>query len=203
MDKILKLEDIDNLYDRYKKDYDKYLKEKGVKELKKGKDKISQSLYTILFLLKYQGEKVTKQELTEGWVTFGKPTNDFQSGRHLGLQYGYNIEKSGSKRESWYRLLNLTQPHPSFLPDRRNQEFTESEWIEFKEAMGNRCWSCGAIEGELHYKDKSRVVKLEKGHCNPKLPMTLDNIFPQCNYCNGLYKDNFVFDKRGNVHHQI
>lgn len=203
MNKILKLDEISNLYDTYKEYYDNYLKDKGVKFIKYNPNKITQSLYAILFLLKYKGEIVPKTDLTEGWNQIGTPTNDFQITRHLGLQYGYHIEKSGSKVFGWYRLISLEEPHPSFLPQRRNQEFSEGEWGEMKAQMGNRCWSCGAKEGEPHYKDMNKITKLEKGHCNPKLPLTLDNTFPQCNYCNAIYKDKFVFDKRGNVHHQI
>lgn len=203
MTKTLKLEEIPNLYSEYLMNYNLYLKDNGVKLIKYEPTKITQSLYAILFLLKYKGEIVTKKELTEGWNEVGEPTNDFQITRHLGLQYGYHIEKSGSKVFGWYRLISLSEPHPSFIPTRRNQEFTENEWELMKSESGNRCWSCGAKEGEVHYKDKTKIVNLEKGHCDPRLPLTLDNTFPQCNYCNAVYKNKFVFDKRGNVHHQI
>lgn len=203
MNKTLKLEEIPNLYSEYLTHYNLYLKDAGVKFIKYEPTKITQSLYAILFLLKYKGDIVTKKELTESWNKIGYPTNDFQITRHLGLQYGYHIEKSGSKVFGWYRLLTLNEPHPSFIPKRRNQEFTENEWELMKSESENRCWSCGAKEGEVHYKDKTKIVSLEKGHCDPRLPLTLNNTFPQCNYCNAVYKNKFVFDKRGNVHHQI
>lgn len=203
MTKTLKLEEIPNLYSEYLMNYNLYLKDSGVKLIKYEPTKITQSLYAILFLLKYKGEIVTKKELTESWNEVGEPTNDFQITRHLGLQYGYHIEKSGSKVFGWYRLISLSKPHPSYIPKRRNQEFTENEWELMKSESGNRCWSCGAKEGEAHYKDKTKIVNLEKGHCDPRLPLTIDNTFPQCNYCNAVYKNKFVFDKRGNVHHQI
>jgi len=203
MDKLLTIDEIPALYELYLEEYNLSLKDKGVKFIKYDSDKITQSLYAILFLLKYKGEIVPKKDLTEGWNLIGTPTNDFQITRHLGLQYGYHIQKSGSKVFGWYKLITLSEPHPSFLPKRRNQEFTESEWGSMKSESGNRCWSCGAKEGEVHYKDKTKIVHLEKGHCDPRLPLTLDNTFPQCNYCNAVYKDKFVFDKRGNVHHQI
>ena len=200
--KSLELHEISNLYEEYKKSYNRYLKDKGVRFIKYNPNKISQSLFAILFLLKYKGKEVTKKELTDGWNLIGKPTNDFQSGRHLGLQSGYDIEKAG-KTGGWYKLKSLSNPHPSFIPKRRNQEFTEDEWLLLKETMNNRCWSCGSKEGEPHYKDSNKITTLEKGHCDPRLPLTLDNTFPQCNYCNTTYKDKFVFDKRGNIKYQL
>lgn len=201
--KTLELNEIDSLYQKYVEYYNKYLKQYGVKFIKYNGDKISQSLFAILFLLKYYNEIVTKKELTEGWNSLGKPSNDFQITRHLGMQYGYFIEKSGSKIFGWYRLLTLEKPHPSFIPTRRNQTFTEAEWETLKKENECRCLTCGAIEGDYHYKDRTLVVRLEKGHCDPRKELSLDNVFPQCNYCNQIYRNKFVFDKRGNVDYQI
>jgi hypothetical protein len=201
--KSLNLDEFDTLYSNYTNYYNKYLKQYGVKFIKYNDTKISQSLFAILFLLKYHGEVVTKKELTDGWNNIGRQTNDFQITRHLGMQYGYFIEKSGSKIFGWYRLLTLEKPHPSFIPTRRNQTFTESEWLDLKKENGYRCLTCGAIENEYHYKDKTLIVRLEKGHCDPRKELSLNNVFPQCNYCNQIYKNKFVFDKRGNVDYQI
>ncbi len=201
--KYLKLEEIDGLYLKYIEYYNTFLKPHGVKFIKHDTKKLTQSLYAILFLLKYENEIVSKKELTDGWNSFGNRTNDFQITRHLGMQYGYYIEKSGSKIFGWYKLVTLEKPHPSFISERRNQAFTEIEWEDLKREYNYRCQSCGAIEGEQHYKDQTLTVKIEKGHCNPLKELTLDNTFPQCNYCNQIYKNKFVFDKRGNVHHQL
>ena len=113
MNKTLKLEEITTLYSEYLTHYNLYLKDAGVKFIKYDPTRITQSLYAILFLLKYKGDIVTKKELTESWNEIGDPTNDFQITRHLGLQYGYHIEKSGSKVFGWYKLLSLNEPHPS------------------------------------------------------------------------------------------
>jgi hypothetical protein len=201
--KTLKKKELTSLYEQYVSVYESYLKKHGVKFLKYRNKKVSQALYGLLFLLKYKGEVVTKKELTDGWNLIGTPTNDFQQGRHLALQDGYYIQKSGSKKEAWYKLVTLRKPHPSFIPNRRNEIFTEEEWLELKDETDNRCLTCGSFEGEQHYKDNTLIVKLEKGHCDPRLELTLDNVFPQCSYCNQLYKDKFVFDKRGNIKYQI
>ena len=201
--KEIKVEEFDDLYKIYESHYNQYLKKHGVKFIRYNKDKITQSLYAILFLTKYLNQIVTKSELTEGWNKIGNTTNDFQITRHLGMQYGYCIEKSGSKIFGWYKLTSLEEPHPSFIPTRRIQTFTENDWNELKEKNGYRCLSCGAIEGEHHYKDKTLIVRLEKGHCDPRKELSLDNTFPQCNYCNQIYRNKFVFDKRGNVDYQI
>jgi len=201
--KKIELSEFDELYLKYEEYYNTFLKQHGVKHIKYNREKITQSLYAILFLLKYQNEIVSKTELTDGWNSLGNPTNDFQITRHLGMQYGYYIEKSGSKIYGWYKLITLESPHPSFIAIRRNQAFTESEWEDLKKEYNYRCQSCGAIEGEQHYKDQTLIVRIEKGHCNPFKELTLDNVFPQCNYCNQIYKNKFVFDKRGNVDYQI
>jgi hypothetical protein len=201
--KTLEIHEINELYIKYVELYEKYLKQYDVKFIKYDNKKISQSLFAILFLLKYYGEIVTKKELTEGWNKIGNPTNDFQITRHLGLQFGYCIEKSGSKIFGWYKLLTLEKPHPSFIPIRRNQTFSEAEWETLKKEYEYRCQSCGVIDGDIHYKDKTMIAKLEKGHCDPRKELTLDNVFPQCNYCNQLYRNKFVFDKRGNVDYEI
>jgi hypothetical protein len=202
--KQLDLNDIDMLYPQYVKHYEAYLKQSGVKFINYDyrHKKINQALFALMFLVKYINEVVTKQELTEGWNKLGKPTNDFQSARHLGLQYGYLIENSNSGI-SGYRLLTLTEPHPSFISNRRTQFFSEEEWEKTKQHVNNRCMTCGAFEGEKHYKQQTLIVKLEKGHCDPSKPLTVDNTFPQCNYCNRIYKNKFEFDKRGNVRKQI
>lgn len=201
--KKLTLTDIKTLYPKYLKYYENHLKEQGVKFIKYKPKSISQALFAMMFLFKYKGEKVTKQELTEGWNKVGTPTNDFQITRHLGLQFGYYIEKSGSKIFGWYRLLTLDKPHPSFIPTRRTQTFSEEEWLDIKRSYNHRCQSCGVIEGEPHYKDMTLIAKLEKGHCDPTKPLTIDNTFPQCNYCNQMYRNKFEFDKRGNVKRQL
>lgn len=200
--KKLELHEIGPLYKRYEKAYNRYLKESGVRFVKYTPNKISQALWALMFMLKYENEVVTKEELTEGWNSNFKPTNDFQSGRHLGLQFGYNAENNTSGIPG-YRLLSLTEPHPSFISNRRTEYFDDSEWESEKNKWDYRCLSCGAKEGEKHYKHKTLIVKLQKGHCDPSKPLTMDNTFPQCNYCNQHYKDKFIFDKRGNVKQQI
>ena len=200
--KQLTLNDINTLYPQYVKYYDEYLKQSGVKFIKYDYKSVSQALFAMMFLFKHTGEVVTKQELTEGWNKIGKPTNDFQSARHLGLQHGYLIENNNSGI-SGYRLITLEKPHPSFISDRRTEYFTKEEWEQTKEEANHRCLTCGAFEGEKHYKQQTLIVKLEKGHCDPTKPLTIDNTFPQCNYCNKIYKDKFEFDKRGNVRRQL
>ena len=41
------------------------------------------------------------------------------------------------------------------------------------------------------------MLKLEKGHQNPVLPLNINNTIPHCEDCNQLYKVNFCFDKNG------
>ena len=43
------------------------------------------------------------------------------------------------------------------------------------------------------------VVALQQGHMNPRLPLSLDNTIPQCQYCNQQYLDYFCFNEHGRV----
>ena len=46
---------------------------------------------------------------------------------------------------------------------------------------------------------ENKTTKLEKGHMNPKLPLTLGNTIPHCSECNSQYKDKFIFNKLGRI----
>jgi hypothetical protein len=47
------------------------------------------------------------------------------------------------------------------------------------------------------------VTTLEKGHCDPRRPLTDDNCIPMCKLCNMVYKDNAVLNRRGFVIHWL
>lgn len=177
------------------------LKKAGVKIVKRPdaiSNKISQSTFALMFLIKHKGQIVSKEELTKAYVKCTKKyTNDLQSARHLGTQMGYDITNSRGGING-YRLNSL-RVKPGFLPARRNVEMTNSEWINLKETYQFKCATCGDLEGHTARYDSSKIVKLAMGHMNPNKSLTLDNTIPQCEECNSIYKDNYIFDMKGRI----
>ena len=72
-------------------------------------------------------------------------------------------------------------------------------WEPMKKLYGGRCACCGSVEGQRHLKNEHLVTTLEKGHCDPRRPLTDDNCIPMCKLCNMVYKDHAVLNRRGFV----
>jgi hypothetical protein len=70
---------------------------------------------------------------------------------------------------------------------------------ELKAVFGFRYVTCGSQEGKPHLLEPDKRTELQKGHMNPYKFLTLDNIIPQCQLCNRLYKDNFVFNEKERI----
>lgn len=132
----------------------------------------------------------------------GIPTKDIQAVRHLGKQNGFDILQQGSihngqkLRRGSYVFKGFGSVNSYWGLTRRDE--SDLDWANLKEKFNHCCATCGSKEGRPHKKTKEITV-LQKGHMNPLLEMTNDNIIPQCSYCNQVYKDKFVFDSVGNV----
>ncbi len=133
--------------------------------------------------------------------------------RHLGMQYGFFFLVNGSyhaiKRRALkpgeYCLYSLSRSHPGYAGDSKVDAFTRrkslsvSAFAAIRKRFSNRCGVCGSEDRKRNLKNKTLVTKLEMGHCDPKLALTVDNCIPMCQYCNKVYRDKFVFSKRGTV----
>jgi len=127
--------------------------------------------------------------------------------RHLALQYGYNMLKGGEinpiTREKLprfsYMLLDLENPYPAFMSKRRKVEASADDWVTVKSQYGNACVNCGSKEGEAMRWESYKITVLQQGHMDPRKPLTLDNMIPQCGFCNQQYKNKAVFNERGCV----
>ena len=125
--------------------------------------------------------------------------------RHLGMQLGLNFLVQGcyhpkakrALRRGEYCLLDLRNAHPSHATMHRAK--AELSWEPLKALYGSRCACCGSVEGERHLKNDHLLTTLEKGHCDPRLPLTDDNCIPMCKLCNMVYKDHAVLNRRGFV----
>jgi hypothetical protein len=126
--------------------------------------------------------------------------------RHLGLQYGYNILKGGDNnknnqkvKKSHYVLLNLTSIYPSFCCDKRKIELDIVSWRGIKRTYDDKCVNCGSKENECLRWNKNKITVLQYGHMDPRKPLTINNVIPQCSICNQQYKNKAIFNKRGFV----
>ena len=170
-------------------DWETYLKPHGVKfNFREGSNKHK----TLMVLHEYEGTWLTKGEIAK---LINYQGSDLQDARHLGKQSGWYVEQDGKGN---YRLVTTKEPHPSFHAKKRLNELNTSDFTEMKSAYDNRCATCGEKEGTKHRFEHGKVI-LEKGHCDPRLDMSPDNIIPQCQYCNKFYGDKFVFDRMGRV----
>jgi hypothetical protein len=177
------IEELSPLLATLKMDWEVYLKPFGVKRViqltTKSGEPIINSL--VLCILKKNEGKF----------------NDIQQARHLGLQYGWNIKQTKVGGESGYILINTTEPHPYFQNVRRVDSITD--WDGLKKRYNHQCAVCGSVEGQYNLKFTHKLVKLEKGHMDPRKSMTDDNIIPMCDCCNQFYKNYAVFDKMGRI----
>ncbi|MDO5824269.1 hypothetical protein [Methanobrevibacter sp.] len=197
-------------YDELANNHELYLKEYGVKipGFKRGEKYIRSSLALIYLYINFK-QPVKKEDLTDFVLQY--PTDgtsgDVQAGRMLGKQSGWYIisGKRGDPECSHYNvnsgeycLISVEEPYPNFDSLRREIELTEDDWENLKEDYDYRCATCGSKEGEKNYR-YGNITKLQKGHIDPNKPLTIVNIIPQCEMCNAIEKDNFVYTKRGRI----
>lgn len=186
--------------------YEEHLKPFNVHpiSLKNAQGKYTRDALVLIYLSRgYPNtQAVSKQEITEFVRKFYPDTNDMQQARHLAKQKGYNIA-SGTRGDlghdlpaGFYKLINLTEPYPSFSPDRR-AGMSASDFEELKKAYGYKCATCGSVEGEPHNFRKGEKTKLQAGHMNPNLPLERGNVIPQCQVCNRPDRNRWIYDKTG------
>jgi len=160
----------------------------------------------LVFFAARLGKVLTKTELVDFLRAMKCPTLDPQP-RHLGMQVGLNFIVQGcyhprakrALRRGEYCLLDLKRSHPSHASMHRVKALPRLSWEPLKLLYGGRCACCGSVEGERHLKNAHLVTTLERGHCDPRRPLTDDNCVPMCKLCNMVYKDKAVISRRGFV----
>ena len=199
-------------YARIQDEYIKNLQDKGVKRVTET-SAFGQALCCLYenmgtpvhidALKKYVGEK--------GVVLKGG--GDSLQARHIACQLGYNMLKGDEIHpvtkvkipKSHFALLDLENPHPSFLPKKREAaaDLTDAAWDEIKKKYENMCVNCGSLEGAPMRWQKHATTVLQKGHMDPRKALACDNVIPQCAFCNQQYRDKAVFDERGFVREML
>lgn len=213
------VKEIRKLHDEIVLSYDKYLKPYGVKKLWNenipdgcsDKDFISfldAKELQLIFLYKHLNCLVHK-DIVSAFVRKYIPNAALdQQVRHLGSQYfwyvlnkGAKIPNANIKVPSGYNYLfsiELANPIAVAIALKRAGRLAAKNFFELKLAYGNKCATCGIEEGKKDTRNEEIVI-LQQGHMNPRAPLTLDNIIPQCQYCNQTYKDHFRFNEYGRV----
>ena len=201
---------IQKKYDEIKMAWEKNLKERGVKlsSLKNKKGSYTINALVLVYLYVNLEKTVSKEELTAFLRNMGYDSIDMQQARHLSAQYGWyiisgqrgDIECSKYELSSGeYMLVSIEKPYPPYKNKKRSEHLNRASWQELKSHYNNRCVSCGSVENEKNLLYPNSTTKLQQGHKNPGKPLSMDNIIPQCQFCNGASRDFFVFDNKGKV----
>lgn len=205
----MSIEEIYSIYDEINKVYIMHLKKYGVKIYKKLPLEENSKALALIFLYKYRGKLVHKDTITSFIETIKKDAGKDTQARHLGREGWYILNRSevipgtnGFKVPTGYHYFYDTSiPKPSFNLEKL-KTLNRKEAQSFEELViiyDNKCATCGAQEGKPHLKFKEKTVTLQKGHMNPNKSLTLENVIPQCDICNGTYQDNFEFDNNGYI----
>jgi len=197
-------------YNEIKNKWETNLKDKGVKlsALKNNNGSYTLNALVLIYLYVNIRKAISKEEITIFLQNLGYQVNDMQQARHLSQQSGWYII-SGQRGDSEcrkynvaageYMLLTLDEPYPQFNDKKRSEYYSSESWEDLKAHYGNRCVSCGSEEGKINFLYKNSITRLEQGHKDPGKPLTLDNIIPQCQFCNGSSQNLFVFDNKGKI----
>lgn len=151
----------------------------------------------LAMLMHNLGKYVHKDVVSDAVQSIDPQAGRDQQVRHL-KRDGWNIESDGKGR---HRITDPYNPSPEYTASRtRRQGLTTADFVSLVKLFGNRCATCGAINGEPDPRYGGRdKVSLQKGHMNPHKPSEPNNIIPQCQFCNQAYKNDFEFDERGRV----
>ena len=209
--KRLSNDEIKKIYEMISKNYNKYLRQSGVKlpKLTDIQGNYTKDVLVLVYLA--QGypntRKVSKGELTQFIRQYYPNINDVQQARHLGAQKGWFIAAGGRDNRDVvltrgeYKLISLEKPYPAFHGHRIEKIETgfPSYWENLKKQYKYRCATCGSEEGKPNIHWPNTVTKLQKGHKDPNKPLVPGNIIPQCQKCNRGDRNNWVYDERGRV----
>jgi len=185
--------------------YNRFLKDKGCR-LPSNKSNIAKVLECLYINIK---KEINAYDIKKYLKEFNNELNIHSESlqvRHLGLQYGFNLLKGGDNingldkvKKSHYSLVNLTKSYPSFCRDKRKLDIDNISWRGIKRTYDDKCVNCGSKENECMRWNSNKITVLQFGHMDPRKPLTINNIIPQCSICNQQYKNKAIFNKRGFV----
>ncbi len=154
--------------------------------------------YWLAVLIHYSPNYVHKDVMSAIVRKYNPKAGTDQQVRHLSRD-GWNLEGNG---KGAHRIKDARRVHKGYAAEmlRSKNLLNADDFDAIKAAYDNKCVSCGATEGEESPRYQGDgIVKLQKGHRDPELPMKKGNVIPQCQFCNRAYKNDFTFDKKGRV----
>lgn len=188
-------QDLQKAWEDLQKIYEKYLLKHNV-SIPRAKKYNENAKAVWLATLWYYKKEVHKDVISEVVRRDMENAATDQQVRHL-------------KRDGWdignkpgVHCLNPYEPSAEFatMDRQRRMRLEANNFDDLKEVFGYRCASCGAEEGKANPRYGNDIVKLQQGHIDPAgAGNDMDNIIPQCQFCNRAYKDDFTFDKKGRV----
>ena len=162
----------------------------------------------LIFLYKYKNCFVHKDLVSEFVRKYKKNAALDQQVRHLGTQlYWYVINKGAKVPDSeeivpsgYNYLVSIEIPNPKAIKMimKRANRSAARNFEELVYVYDEKCATCGAKRGEIDWRT-GKKVKLQQGHMDPRKQLTLENMIPQCEYCNQTYQDYFRFNDNGRV----
>lgn len=197
-------EEIEKWWDILKTEYDTHLRQYQVKLPQKG----SAGALWLVYLKKHEGKMVHKDTISAFVSSVNPKSGKDQQVRHLAgrgwyiLNKGDKILKENKTMPSGYHMLITTEnPKPSFLWKalKRAGRISAQNFDQLKITYDNRCATCGSQEGKPHLLETTQRTKLQQGHMNPRMSLSLDNSIPQCQLCNQIYQDDYVFNEKGRI----
>lgn len=201
---------INEKYNEIRNYWEKNLKSYGVKlsSLKNKNGFYTINALVLVYLYVNLKTAVSKEELTAFIRNIGYDVIDVQQARHLAIQNGWYII-SGQRGDvecvkygvlpGQYMLVSVEKPYPQYTSKKRLEHLNDNSWEELKKHYNNRCVSCGSLENEKNLLYPNSITRLQQGHKDPSKPLTMDNIIPQCQFCNVASRNFFVFDNKGKV----
>ena len=143
----------------------------------------------------YRNEHVHKNLISQICQRDNSRLGADQQVRHL-KRDGWHLTGTGGEH-----LLDPYQPSPEWVTDQKRREgrLDATTFNELQAVYGGRCATCGAEAGKPSPRYGEDIVELQQGHKDPSQPHTLDNIIPQCQFCNRAYRGDFTFDDKGRV----
>ena len=192
--RLLSRKELDAAYDEVVQIYREHLEDHGVRL----PSKTSAKWVWLAMLYHYRGKRVHKNEISEATRSVFLDAAPDQQVRHL-VRDGWNVENVG---DGHHILHNPLQPSATFVTDRtrRQGRLSAKTFDDMKKVYGNRCATCGSVEGEVSPRYGEGVVQLQQGHRDPHgRADDMSNIIPQCQFCNRAYRGDFVFDDKGRV----
>ena len=173
----------DNIANIHKKHLEKYRVKLPSKNSCKG--------IWLAMLYYYINEPVHKDQISDAVRLILPNAGRDQQVRHL-KRDGWCIEG----KRGYHTLVDIYNPSPEF----KNEQMylNAHDFNGIKEFFNFCCASCGSAEGQPNPRYGKDIVQLQKGHRDPDLPGNdIDNIIPQCQFCNRAYRRDFTFDEKG------